>query len=111
MNGMLKHKLNTMRWGPSIIITLFYTIVNLMQSYAIPPYESHLVKIIEELQEETHVLSNKIKYLEKQKDEMLEVKEDDFEAYKSFEASSIKKMEEIQQVEYNTIEVTFARYL
>lgn len=83
-----------MRWGPSIFITLFYTIVNFIQSHAIPPYESHLVTIIEELREETHVLRNKIKYLEKQKDEMLEEKDDDLKIYKSYEASNVKKMEE-----------------
>ena len=76
-----------MRWGPSVFITIFNTIISFMQSHAIPPYESHLVTIIEELQNETHVLRNKIKYFEKQKDEMLEEKEDDFETYKSYEAS------------------------
>lgn len=82
-----------------------------MQSYAILPYESHLVAIIEELQEETNVLRNNIKKLEKQKDDMLEEREDDLETYKIYEASNIKRMEEIQQLEYNTIEVTFTRYI
>ena len=42
---------------------------------------------------------------------MLEEREDDLETYKIYEASNIKRMEEIQQLEYNTIEVTFTRYI